>query len=145
MDTGQADMGIQQGKRQENWQGDRGTNRGGLAKWPGNRQGRSGRVTREPTVWQGRFGKVGQNEQRSSTRTTSGTRRTSRWYARPFCSSTQKTFCFYFLGSVNTFLLFCVLPLLISKNGHCNFSQAFCSCRICVKSGLPNFWSNAVG
>jgi len=74
------------------------------------------------------------------TRTASGTRRPSRWYARPFCSSTQKkTICFSLSRFVNKFLHFSVLPLLVSKNGHYNFSQPFCSCRICVKSGLPNF------
>ena len=57
----------------------------------------------------------------------------------------KKTFCFYFSGSANKFLHFCVLPLLILKNGHYSFSQTFCSCRICVKSALPNFWSNDIG
>ena len=80
------------------------------------------------------------------TRTISGTRRPSRWYARPFSSSTQKkTFCFYLPGSVNKFLHFCVLSLFVSKNDVYYFSQPFCSCCICVKSGLPNFSSNNIG
>jgi len=36
-------------------------------------------------------------------------------------------------------LYFCVIALLVFKNGHYNFSQSFCSCRICVNSGFPNF------
>jgi len=40
---------------------------------------------------------------------------------------------------INSCIHFFVLPLLVPKNGHYNFSQPFCSCRICVKSGLPNF------
>ena len=57
----------------------------------------------------------------------------------------KKTFCLSLSRFVNKFLHFCVLPLLVSKNGHYNFSQPFCSCLICVKSGLPNFWSNEIG
>ena len=57
----------------------------------------------------------------------------------------KKTFCFSLSRFVNKFLHFCVLPLIVSKNGHYNFSQPFCSCRMCVKSGLPNFWSNDIG
>jgi len=38
----------------------------------------------------------------------------------------KNTFCFHLSASVNKFLRFCVLPLLVSKNGHCNFSQPFC-------------------
>ena len=51
----------------------------------------------------------------------------------------KKTFCFSLSRFVNKFLHFCVLPLLVSNNGHYNFSQPFYSCRMCVKSGLPNF------
>jgi len=52
---------------------------------------------------------------------------------------TNRKHCFYLQGSINKFLHFSVLYLLVSKNGHYNFSQPFCSCRIRVKSGLPNF------
>ena len=69
-----------------------------------------------------------------------GTRKPSRWYVRPFCSSTQKEcILFSLVGFVNKFLQFCVFPLLFLKNGHCNSSQPCCSRRICIKSGLPNF------
>jgi len=52
---------------------------------------------------------------------------------------------FYLSGSVNKLLHFCVLPLLVSKNGYHSLSQPCSSCRICVKSGLLNFWSNDIG
>jgi len=53
------------------------------------------------------------------------------WYAnRPtFCLSSQKYIhgcSFYLSGS--KLLNFCVLPVFVSKNGHYNFSQPFCSC-----------------
>ena len=51
----------------------------------------------------------------------------------------KNTFCFHLSNSVNKFLNFCVLPLLVLKNGHYSFSQPCRSCRICVKSGLTNF------
>ena len=51
----------------------------------------------------------------------------------------KNTFCFHLSGSVNKFLHFCVLPLLVSKNVHYSFSQPFYSCHMCVRSGLPNF------
>jgi len=37
-----------------------------------------------------------------------------------------------------------VLTLLVLKNGPDNFSQLFCSCRICVKSSFLNFKSNDI-
>jgi len=62
-----------------------------------------------------------------------------------FFYNKKKRFCFYLSGSVNKLLHFCVLLLLVSRNGHYNFSQPCCLCRICDKSGLPNFWSNDIG
>ena len=38
----------------------------------------------------------------------------------------KNRFFFHLSASVNKFLHFCVLPLLVSKNGHYNFSQPFC-------------------
>jgi len=54
------------------------------------------------------------------TRTTTGTRRPSRWYANKptFCFSSQKIYSqlhFYLSGSVNKVLNFCVFLLLVSK------------------------------
>jgi len=42
----------------------------------------------------------------------------------------HKKHCFCLPSSVNIFLHFCVLFLLVSKNGLSNFSQPFCSCGI---------------
>jgi len=49
------------------------------------------------------------------------------------------SYSFYLLGSVDKLINFCVLSLLVFKNDHYNFSQPFCSCRICVYSGFPKF------
>jgi len=58
----------------------------------------------------------------------------------------KNTFGLHLCGSVNKFLHFYVLPLLVSKKWpYYNFSQPCCSCRICVKSGLPSFWSSDIG
>ena len=47
-------------------------------------------------------------------------------------------------GSVNKFLHFCVLALLVLKIGHYNFSPPFCTCRFCAKPSFLNFWSNDI-
>ena len=68
------------------------------------------------------------------------------WYAnRPtFCLSSQKYIhgcSFYLSGSVNKLLNFCVLPVFVSKNGHCNFSQPFCSrCKLCCSKKVRKLY-----
>jgi len=49
------------------------------------------------------------------------------------------SYSFYLWGSVAKFRNFCVLSLLVFKNGHYNLSLAFCSCCICANSGFQTF------
>jgi len=80
-----------------------------------------------------------------------GTRSPSRWYASraTFCSSTQNNIFTAFVFTYRVLLIsscvFVYFSYWFCKNGHYNFSQPFCSCRICVKSGLSNFWSKDIG
>jgi len=64
---------------------------------------------------------LGQRFPNCGRRTTSGTRRPSTWYTNmltTFCLSSQKfiySYVFYLSGSVDKFLNFCVLPVLVFK------------------------------
>jgi len=83
------------------------------------------------------------------TRTTSGTRRLSRWYTnRPtFCFSRHENYIHSYNFTdwvllINSWI-FVYFPCWLWKWPQ-KFSQPFCSCQICVKSCLPNFWSNNI-
>jgi len=84
-------------------------------------------------------------------RTSSGTRRPSRWYTnRPtFCFSAQKDIFTAIIFTcrvmlINSWIFVWPTSLLGSKNGHNTFSQPFSSWCICVNYSFPNLWSNDI-